>query len=1085
MTFVLAALGVLLLAMPAFAACPGTKPQYAPTTAQEFRDCLAIVVGGDTITLRAGTNYDTGGTSFELRNHGGTSSVTIRSSALANLPAGTRVTPAVAQHMPKLRGTATNVSPIRAVGNGAGYYKFHGIEFTHTTAQFQGALIDLGDRWAGNEKDLAHHFEFDRCYLHGNPSGDTQRGLGYNGSNLVLINSYFDDFKYIGVDAMAMAWIAGRGVGTIENNFMEGAGYSFITGGASTNIPNVQPNDLTIRRNHFYKRPQWNPTHPSYGGKLYSVKNTVELKSGDRITFEGNTFEGTWCANQQHSLVLTVRGSASNPWSSINDITIKNNLFLNHLNIFNMHGYDSEGPSGYKTFVDKSGLTCNGLSCTANGHGMTVGSPSGTYAIENTGAGKAPSVIYAMRVESVQSTSQFRLAGVAGQQGMTTNPNNTTYRLWSNPTASTNIRIENNLAIDTWSTDAPTSNVVGSCDRRVFQVRRSPINFTMVHNTIVSDQNLTSGGNPVGILLDRDVGSPAGWPAGANKATGFSVTNNILPYGALGSLWSIVGGTGTAALNEETTGGVFASNLSWGTYATPNGFPSGNYAEGAIGEIGFANPAGNTVNDWKITKPGDCNYQAGGACQASDKTAMGVDTAALLTALATPGVPPTEPPPIQPPATTVTLTANPASVPSGQTTTLTWTTTGTTACEASGGWTGKKATNGTEVSAPLTTTTTFTLRCEGGDPAGRLARATGSVADTETVSVTGTPPGAVAGTVAFNAATGNRTYSGGTSMSVAHTTAGSDRYLQVCAAAQPDTTVSTCTANGVALTRRDAYADSNVRMEFWDLRNPTAGSNNIVCTWSKSASFLYLIATSYTGVHQTTPLGPVVKGRNSWSPPRVSVPTAAGELVTSCLRPNNTPGTPAAPTTMRRSEGTDGIYVATTPSTAASATVSYPNTVTWHMMAAPVKPSAAAPPKPSAPTVSLSANPTTVASGASTTLTWTSKDATSCTASGGWTGTKTTQGSEVLANRTATATYTLGCDGAGGKGSANTTVTVTKPPPSTTWQCGVCKPPPGTCQGCKEVGGVWECTTCSTPPTSSWECDACKPPATGRGTKRR
>ncbi|MHB8660982.1 MAG: choice-of-anchor Q domain-containing protein, partial [Minisyncoccota bacterium] len=45
-----------------------------------------------------------------------------------------------------------------------------------------------------------------------------------------------------------------------------------------------------------------------------------------------------------------------------------------------------------------------------------------------------------------------------------------------------------------------------------------------------------------------------------------------------------------------------------------------------------------------------------------------------------------------------------------------------------------------------------------------------------------------------------------------------------------------------------------------------------------------------------------------------------------------------------------------------------------------------------APIITLSASPTSVTSGGSSTLTWSSTNATSCTASGGWTGTKATSG---------------------------------------------------------------------------------------------
>ncbi len=75
-----------------------------------------------------------------------------------------------------------------------------------------------------------------------------------------------------------------------------------------------------------------------------------------------------------------------------------------------------------------------------------------------------------------------------------------------------------------------------------------------------------------------------------------------------------------------------------------------------------------------------------------------------------------------------------------------------------------------------------------------------------------------------------------------------------------------------------------------------------------------------------------------------------------------------------------------------------------------------------APTVSLSANPTTVDSGGSSTVTWSSTNATTCTASGAWSGERATNGSEERAAISATSTFTLGCTGLGG--SAERTVAV-------------------------------------------------------------
>jgi len=80
------------------------------------------------------------------------------------------------------------------------------------------------------------------------------------------------------------------------------------------------------------------------------------------------------------------------------------------------------------------------------------------------------------------------------------------------------------------------------------------------------------------------------------------------------------------------------------------------------------------------------------------------------------------------------------------------------------------------------------------------------------------------------------------------------------------------------------------------------------------------------------------------------------------------------------------------------------------------------------PTASISVNPTTVASGGSTTLSWSSTNATSCTASGAWNGNKSTSGSVAKNNITTSKTYTIICTGAGGSSApVSATVTVNVP----------------------------------------------------------
>jgi len=74
--------------------------------------------------------------------------------------------------------------------------------------------------------------------------------------------------------------------------------------------------------------------------------------------------------------------------------------------------------------------------------------------------------------------------------------------------------------------------------------------------------------------------------------------------------------------------------------------------------------------------------------------------------------------------------------------------------------------------------------------------------------------------------------------------------------------------------------------------------------------------------------------------------------------------------------------------------------------------------------VSLVASPSSVAAGAATTLSWSSTNATACTASGAWSGSKSTSGSQTTGGLGAASTFTLTCTGSGGSSSQSTTVTI-------------------------------------------------------------
>jgi hypothetical protein len=79
---------------------------------------------------------------------------------------------------------------------------------------------------------------------------------------------------------------------------------------------------------------------------------------------------------------------------------------------------------------------------------------------------------------------------------------------------------------------------------------------------------------------------------------------------------------------------------------------------------------------------------------------------------------------------------------------------------------------------------------------------------------------------------------------------------------------------------------------------------------------------------------------------------------------------------------------------------------------------------PPPPTVTLAAASSSVNAGGTTGLTWSSTNATGCTASGGWSGTRATSGTATTAALTADTVFSLSCTGAGGSASTSVTVTI-------------------------------------------------------------
>lgn len=146
--------------------------------------------------------------------------------------------------------------------------------------------------------------------------------------------------------------------------------------------------------------------------------------------------------------------------------------------------------------------------------------------------------------------------------------------------------------------------------------------------------------------------------------------------------------------------------------------------------------------------------------------------------------------------------------------------------------------------------------------------------------------------VAFDAAASNKAaYPANTStISVNHTVAaGSDLFLLVSVGwynAQGARTVSGVTWNGTAMTAvpSSTVATSGAHnVQLWYLINPATGAHTVTVTMSGNDDLLFVGVSSWSGVHQTAPLGTAVTNTGTSTTGQVTLSSAADEYVAGCI----------------------------------------------------------------------------------------------------------------------------------------------------------------------------------------------------------
>lgn len=318
---------------------------------KDLQAALNAAKPGDVISLQAGATFVG---NFTLPNKRGKDWIVIRSSASdASLPTpGTRVKPSDAHLMAKI--VSPNTDPALRTDAAANHYRLIGVEITtkhSTTASTHTNLVLLGGGGETAVGQLPSDIVFDRCYIHGTPTGNVRRGVALNGARLAVIDSHLSDFHEIGQDSQAIMGWNGPGPFKIANNYLEAAGENIMFGGATTSNPTLIPSDIEIRGNHFHKPLSWRIKDRAYAGAHWMVKNLLELKIGQRVLVQNNLFENSWeDAQSGFAILFTPRNADGNaPWTVVQDITFRRNVIRHAGSGVNISGREDSGAGSAQT----------------------------------------------------------------------------------------------------------------------------------------------------------------------------------------------------------------------------------------------------------------------------------------------------------------------------------------------------------------------------------------------------------------------------------------------------------------------------------------------------------------------------------------------------------------------------------------------------------------------------------------------------------------------------------------------------------------------------------------------------------------
>jgi len=438
---------------------PGNKVRVS--AGSDLYDALESAKCGDTLLLAAGAGFPL--REFPRKNCDDQHYITVRTDAPDSdlPPEGTRISPAWAG-VASLPGRPGYAQPA-----GGAAKRMAAIEtFRPTGLEFGDHYRFIGIEWrpAANRGILrllftkgGDHLIFDRNWMHGEDGQELVAGLGIaqGGTYVAIIHSYMSNLMCIAktgrcIDAKAIGGGAGNvPIHTIKvvDNYLEGSGENIMFGGSPGTS---NPEDIEIRRNYFFKPTFWNPNSPDHREPTPIVKNLFELKSANRLLFEGNYLENSWGGFSQvgTAIVITPRNNTDKttkitgcPPCAVTNITIRyvwvrkvNQLLL----VANPKDSDKPAPGNHYSIHDivveglrypECGKACGGAQNQVSGGGagmpaeavlhdvsvdhitfVSMSTPHSLFILNGPPAGAPPGV----QMSNISWTNTLADAGMVG-----------------------------------------------------------------------------------------------------------------------------------------------------------------------------------------------------------------------------------------------------------------------------------------------------------------------------------------------------------------------------------------------------------------------------------------------------------------------------------------------------------------------------------------------------------------------------------------------------------------------------------------------------------------------------------------------